>query len=138
MSTAASPGKGVVPMALRPGMVVQELGWDTDTDEDLRGAMMDDLDGEFVYEPLEAVDAVLLWWRAEDGDLSDGLVDALTDLGSDGVIWLLTPKVGRPGYVEPADLSEGAVVAGLALTNSAAVSQDWQAHKLVRPKAGRR
>ena len=42
------------------------------------------------------VDAVLLWWRDEDGDLVDGLVDSLTDLVGGGAIWLLTPKVGRP------------------------------------------
>jgi hypothetical protein len=41
------------------------------------------------------VDAVVLWWRDEDGDLVDGLVDALTDLVGGGAIWLLTPKVGR-------------------------------------------
>ena len=54
------------------------------------------------------------------------------------LLTLLTPKVGRSGYVDPSDLAEGALTAGLSLTKSAAVSRDWQAHKLVRPKGGRR
>jgi len=129
---------GVAALNLGPGAVVQELGWDEDVDEPLRAAILDVIESEFVYEADEAVDVVLLWWRDQDGDLVDGLVDALTDLNSRGVIWLLTPKVGRPGYVDPTDLSEGALTAGLALANPASVSRDWQAHKLVRPKGVRR
>jgi hypothetical protein len=49
-------------------------------------------------------------------------------------LWLLTPKVGRPGHVAQADLQEGAVTAGLALTTSPTVSKTWACHKLVRPK----
>jgi hypothetical protein len=50
----------------------------------------------------------------------------------------MTPKVGRDGYVDASELAEGAVTAGLSLTNSASVSSDWAANKLVRPKASRR
>jgi hypothetical protein len=91
-----------------------------------------------VEEAVEPVDLVLLWWRNGDGDLVDGLVDALTDLTSSGYIWLMTPKVGRDGYVDAADLAEAAVTAGLAQTTSASVSADWAATKLVRPKGSRR
>jgi hypothetical protein len=77
---------------------------------------------------------VLLWWRDEDGDLVDGLVDALTDLVGGGAIWLLTPKVGRPNAVDPTDIAEAAPVAGLAQTTTAAVSKDWSATRLVTPK----
>jgi hypothetical protein len=125
-------------MGFEPGVAVQELGWDSDADEQLRDEIQDLIGEEFVYEALEAVDVVLLWWRAEDGDLADGLVDALTDLTDHGRIWLLIPKVGRAGYVEPTDLAEAALTAGLALANPASVSADWQAHKLVRPKGVRR
>ena len=119
------------------GMLVQEVGWDEDVDADLRDDIMDTIDAEMVEEPLEAVDAVVLWWREEDGDVADGLVDALRDLSSKGCIWLFTPKVGRPGYVDPADIAEGTLTAGLTLANPASVSKDWQAQKVVRPK-GRR
>ena len=120
------------------GLAVQELGWDDDVDETLRDAIMDAIDGDLLYESNEAVDAVLLWWRDSDGDIVDGLVDALTDLSPSGYIWLLSPKVGRADYLDPTDLAEGALTAGLALANPATVSANWQAQKLVRPKGTRR
>ena len=121
-------------MGLSKGMVVQELGWDADVDDDLRNDIMDAIDADLVEEALEAVDMVLLWWREEDGDVTDGLVDSMTDLSSAGVIWLLTPKVGRDGYIDPADLAEGTSTAGLTLSAPANLAKDWQRHKIVRPK----
>ncbi|SDU92010.1 Protein of unknown function [Microlunatus sagamiharensis] len=125
-------------LGLTAGQVVQEIGWDDDVDEDLRLAVEDAVGGELVEEAVEAVDVVLLWWREEDGDLVDGLVDSLTDLADTGHIWLMTPKVGRDGYVDASDLSEAAITAGLAQTVSATVSTDWAATKLVRPRGTRR
>jgi hypothetical protein len=123
---------------LKPGMVVQELGWDDDVDQELRSgieaivgsALVDDEYGD-------VVDAVLLWWRDEDGDLVDGLVDSLTDLAEGGDIWLLTPKVGRPNYVDASEISEAAPTAGLSTTTSLAAGRDWTATKLVSPKSAR-
>ncbi len=84
-------------LGLKPGMVVQELGWDEDTDDELRVAIEDVIDASMVDGDYgNVVDAVLLWWRNDDGDLVDGLVDTLADLVGGGSIWLLTPKVGRP------------------------------------------
>jgi hypothetical protein len=118
------------------GMVVQELGWDDDTDDNLRLAIEDCIDADLVDGDFgNVVDAVILWWRADDGDLVDGLVDALTDLVGGGAIWLLTPKIGRPGAVEAADITEAAPIAGLAQTTTAAVSKDWTATRLVAPKS---
>jgi hypothetical protein len=125
-------------LGLTEGMIVQELGWDSDVDDQVRVMIEDSIDGELVEEAVEAVDLVLLWWRDGDGDLVDGLVDALPDLSDSGFIWLMTPKVGRSGYVDAADLAEAAVTAGLALTNTAGVSSDWAATRLVRPRGGRR
>jgi Protein of unknown function (DUF3052) len=125
-------------LGLSRGLVVQELGWDEDVDDDVRLMIEDAIDGELVEEAMEAVDLVLLWWRDGDGDLVDSLVDALTDLTGAGYIWLMTPKVGRSGYVDAADLAEAAVTAGLALTSSVPVSSDWTATKLVRPRGTRR
>lgn len=117
------------------GMVVQELGWDEDTDDSLREAIENSIDSDMVDGDYgNVVDAVVLWWRADDGDLVDGLVDALTDLVGGGMIWLFTPKVGRPGEVEPADITEAAPIAGLALTTTAAVGADWMGTRLVAPK----
>lgn len=122
-------------LGLKPGMVVQELGWDDDTDDRLRTAIEDFLGADLVDGDYgDVVDAVVLWWRTDDGDLVDGLVDALTDLVGGGAIWLLTPKVGRPNSVDAADIAEAAPVAGLARTTSAVVSPDWAATQLVAPK----
>ncbi|MBA3783046.1 MAG: DUF3052 domain-containing protein [Nocardioides sp.] len=122
-------------LGLKQGMVVQELGWDNDTDDELRMSVEDTIDADMVDGDYgNVVDAVLLWWRDDDGDLVDGLVDALTDLVGGGAIWLLSPKVGRPGSVEAADIAEAAPIAGLAQTTTAPVSKDWQATRLVAPK----
>jgi hypothetical protein len=131
-----SPGGGK--LGLTGGLVVQELGWDEDVDDDLRIAVEDAINGELIEEAVEAVDVVLLWWRDDDGDLVDGLFDAMTDLAGSGHIWLMTPKVGRGGYIDAADIAEAAVTAGLAQTVTARVSADWSATKLVRPKGARR
>lgn len=122
-------------LGFKPGMVIQELGWDDDTDDDLRVAIENCIDADLVDGDYgNVVDAVLLWWRDDDGDLVDGLVDALTDLVGGGAIWLLTPKVGRSNAVDAADIAEAAPIAGLAQTTTAAVSKDWQATRLVAPK----
>jgi hypothetical protein len=122
-------------LGFKPGMVIQELGWDEDVDDDLRVQIEDAVDGDLVDgEYGNVVDAVILWWRDEDGDLPDALMDALTDLVGGGVIWLLSPKVGRANAVDPADIAEAAQVAGLATTSTAGVSKDWAATRLVAPK----
>jgi len=118
-----------------PGSVVQELGWDDDVDDQVRVQIEDAIDGDMVDGDYgNVVDAVVLWWRSDDGDLVDALVDALTDLASGGAIWLLTPKVGRPNAVDAADVTEAAPVAGLSVTTTTGVSQDWSATRLVAPR----
>ncbi|MCY7397132.1 MAG: DUF3052 domain-containing protein [Nocardioides sp.] len=122
-------------LSITPGMVVQELGWDKDADDAVRVSIEDTIDADMVDGDYgNVVDAVLVWFRNEDGDLVDGLVDALTDLVGGGSIWLLTPKVGRPNAVDPADIAEAAPIAGLAQTTTAAVSKDWSATRLLAPK----
>ena len=86
----------------------------------------------------DVVDVVLLWWRDGDGDLVDALVDALAPLADNGVIWLLTPKAGRTGHVEPSDISEAAPTAGLQQTSSISAGRDWNGARLVAPKAARK
>ena len=139
-STTGGPSAPAAPgpadrLGITAGMVVQELGWDNDVDVDLRISVEDTIDGDMVDGDYgNVVDVVLLWWRADDGDLVDGLVDSLTDLVGGGAIWLLTPKVGRPGAVDPADIAEAAPIAGLSQTTTAAASKDWSATRLVAPR----
>lgn len=134
MSSTAAAGPADR-LGFKPGMVIQELGWDNDTDDELRVAIEDAIDADLVDgEYGNVVDAVILWWRDDDGDIVDGLVDTLTDLVGGGTIWLFTPKVGRPGAVDAADIAEAAPVAGLTQTTSATVSKDWMATRLLAPK----
>jgi hypothetical protein len=120
------------------GTVVQELGWDEDVDDELRVQIENSIDADLVDGDYgNVVDSVLLWWRDDDGDLVDALVDSLTDLVDGGVIWLLTPKVGRPQAVDPADIAEAAPIAGLSTTTTVPVSRDWAATRLVAPKGSR-
>ena len=125
-------------LGIKPGQVVQELGYDEDVDEDLRDAVAG-VDGvELVDEDYDdVVDVVLLWWRDGDGDLVDALVDALTPLAAGGHIWLLTPKAGRENHVEPSDIGEAAPTAGLSQTSSVSAGRDWSGTRLVAPKARR-
>ena len=73
VSSTAGPEELKAPagnkLSLAPGMVVQELGWDSDVDDDVRVMIEDSIDGELIEEAVEAVDVVLLWWREGDGDL---------------------------------------------------------------------
>lgn len=124
-------------MALRPGQVVQELGWDEDCDDDIRLAIEAATGTELVDVADDVADAVLLWWRDGDGDLVDALVDALTDLADGGHVWLLTPKVGRDGYVEPSDVADAAPTAGLTTTSTVPLTDRWSAIKLVAARAAR-
>jgi hypothetical protein len=123
-------------LGIKPGQVVQEIGYDTDCDEQLRDAITDVEDVDLVDEDYDGVvDVVLMWYREGDGDLVDALVDATPLLADGGYIWLLTPKAGRPGHVEPSDIGEAAPTAGLSQTSSVSAATDWSGSRLVTPKA---
>lgn len=118
-------------LGFEPDTVIQELGWDDDVDEEMRVAIEKLTGSELVDgDHGDVVDGVILWWRDEDGDLVDALVDTLRDLVEGGPVWLFTPKVGRPGYVEGADISEAAPVAGLSTTTTSSASAEWASTKL--------
>lgn len=142
MSATADHAEGdravAAKLGLRPGQVVQEIGWDDDCDDELRESVEAVTGNELVDEDYgEVVDAVLLWWRDDDGDLVDALVDALTALADGGTIWVLTPKAGREGHVEPSDISEAAPTAGLSQTSSISAARDWSGARLVAPRSRR-
>jgi hypothetical protein len=122
-------------LGIRPGEVVQEVGYDADSDEELRAAIRGLQDVEMVGVDFEdVVDVVILWWRDGDGDLTDALVDALSPLADGGSIWLLTPKPGRQGYVEPSEIGDAAPTAGLSRTSSVSAARDWLGIRLSAPK----
>jgi hypothetical protein len=131
-------GPGVaVRMGLKRDMLVMEMGYDEDVDQDLRDQIEDACGEQLLDEDSdEVVDVVLIWFREDDGDLTDLLVDAIGPLADEGVIWLLTPKRGRPGHVEASDISEAASVAGLSETTIITISADWSGSRLVGRKSG--
>jgi hypothetical protein len=129
---------GAERLGIKSGQVVQEIGYDDDSDDVLRDAIVGVEGVELVGEDYDdVVDVVLMWYRDGDGDLVDSLVDALTPLADGGYIWLLTPKAGRPGHVEPSDIGEAAPTAGLSQTSSVSAGRDWSGTRLVAPKARR-
>lgn len=137
VAAAGGAGKAGVAekLGIRRDMVVQELGWDEDVDDEVRADIENASGGELLDEDAdEIVDVVLLWWRDDDGDLVDALVDARAPLADDGVIWVVTPKTGRDGHVEPAEIAEAAPTAGLAQTSNVSVDEDWAGTRLAAPR----
>ncbi|MEU9212537.1 DUF3052 domain-containing protein [Streptomyces sp. NPDC048415] len=125
-------------LGFEPGQVVQEIGFDDDVDHELREGIESLIGQDLVDEDYDDVaDVVLLWFRDEDGDLTDALVDAIGLLEDGGMIWLLTPKTGRDGYVEPSDISDAAQTAGLSQTKSISVGKEWSGTRLATPKSKR-
>lgn len=125
-------------LGVAAGAVVQEIGYDDDCDEDLRRSVIERSGQDLVdLNHVDVVDVVLLWWREDDGDLVDALVDALGPLAANGVIWLITPKAGRPGHVEASDISEAAQTAGLNQTTTISAGRDWSGARLVARGARR-
>lgn len=142
MSATAGQAQGQRDLAerlgIKPGLVVQEIGYDDDCDEDLRESIRQAEGVELVDEDYDdVVDVVLLWWRDGDGDLVDALVDATTLVAAGGQIWLLTPKAGREGHVEPSDIGEAAPTAGLSQTSTVSACREWTGTRLVAPKTRR-
>jgi hypothetical protein len=125
-------------LSFTAGQIVQEVGFDADCDIELRAAVVDIIGSDLVdmdYD--EVVDAALLWFREEDGDLTDALVDAISPLADQGVVWLLTPKPGREGHIEPEDITDAAQTAGLRQTSTISAGENWQGTRLVAPRAKR-
>ena len=76
-------------LGLQVGDTVGESGYDDDVDHELRDAIADAIDAELLDDDSdEVLAAVLLWWREDDGDLTDALIDAVPLLAPGGVIWL--------------------------------------------------
>ncbi|MGW6427048.1 DUF3052 domain-containing protein [Nocardia sp. NPDC055053] len=135
MVAAADAQNYAQKLGISHGLVVQELGWDEDTDDALRAEIEEVSGGEMVdVDSDEVVDAVLLWWREGDGDLADELMDAIGPLADEGFIWVLTPKTGQSGHVDPSEIAEAAPTAGLTQTSTISLGS-WTGSRLVQPKA---
>lgn len=126
-------------MGIASGHLILEAGYGSDCDESVRNAIINSSGNDLLSGEInEVVDSVVLWWREDDGDLIDELVDGLTYLAENGALWLLTPKAGRAGHVEPSDIQDAAPIAGLSVTSSFPVASDWTATKIVARKSSKK
>jgi len=126
-------------MGMKKGDLILEVGRGEDSDNTVRDELRAITETDFLdSHSQEVVDAVLIWWREGDGDLVDELMDSLTYLSDSGAIWVLTPKVNREGHVEPSDIQDAALTAGLSQTSTISVAPDWCATRLVARKSGKR
>lgn len=129
-----------VSLGFAPGQIVQEFYVDDDADQGLRSLIEEETGSELVDPDYgDVVDGAVVWWRADDAeeeDLADLLVDALTNLDDGGLIWVFIPKPGRPGTVVVADVEDAAKTAGLHSTSAASVGSDWAGIRLTaRPRS---
>jgi len=119
-------------LGLASGMIVQEFGYDDDVCDALRDAIVTATGEALVDEDYgDVTDAVLVWFRDGDDDLTDLLVDVQSLLDSGGDVLLLTPKAGKTGHVHPRDVQESASLAGLHATSTMVVDGSWTATQLV-------
>ena len=131
-------GSGADRLGFAAGQVVQEFGWGDDVDDALRSAVEGVIGSELVDEDFDDVtDGVILWWRQDDGDLTDALVDVRAALDDGGLIWLFTRKAGRDGHVGHSEIEEAATTAGLHATSTLAIAADWSATRLGTRSRGR-
>ncbi len=138
MSVSSQALERATRLSFSAGQIVQEIGYDTDCDADLREAIVEIIGSDLVDIDFdEVVDAALFWFREDDGDLTDALVDVISPLADQGVVWLLTPKPGREGHIEPEDITEAAQTAGLRQTSTISAGENWQGTRLVAPRAKR-
>lgn len=118
-------------LGFSPGQIVQEFGYDDDVDHDLRDGIEDIVGEELEDEDShEIVDAVVMWWRDGDGDLTDALVDTLRNIEPGAPVWVMNPKAGRPGHVMPGEIQESAGIAGLRVMSTVTLAPDWTGTRL--------
>lgn len=133
--TSGRAAAAVSRLGLSAGDIAGEVGYDDDVDEALRTGIEKAVGSELLDGSADEVfDAVLLWWRADDGDLTDELVDVSTVLADDGVVLLATPRPGFSGFVDAAEVNDAADTAGLGRPSSGQPAGDWVVAKLTRSK----
>ena len=122
-------------MGFKEEQVIQEFGWDEDVDENLRQAIMDQIDDDLADEDFTGMsDGALIWWRDDDGnadDLSDLLMDAMGNMDEGGRIWVLSPIASDPQAVDPRLIEEAAKTAGMNPTTSEVGSPQWAGTQIV-------
>lgn len=133
MSSTAddSATQAVARLGFTAGQVIQELNYDDDVDGDVRTGIEAVTGTELVDEDYDDVtDGAIIWFREDDGDLTDALVDATSVLEDSGPIWVFSPKAGRTGHVTHSDIEEAATTSGLHAMSTFSIGPDWSATRL--------
>ncbi|WP_062289318.1 DUF3052 domain-containing protein [Demequina phytophila] len=122
----------VAKLGLKSGQIIQEFGFDDDTDADFRAAIESITGEDLVDEDYgDVTDGTLVWFRDGDDDLADLLMDAQTLLDDGAAVCVCVPKAGQDGHVLPRDVQEAASVAGLHATSTFVIGSEWTATYLV-------
>ena len=130
--------QAVTRLGFTSGQVIQELNYDDDVDEAVRRGIEAVTGTELVDEDYDDVtDGAVIWFREDDGDLTDALVDATSVLEDSGPIWVFSPKSGRPGHVSHSDIEEAATTSGLHAMTTFAIGPDWSATRLATRGRGK-
>ncbi|WP_084626780.1 DUF3052 domain-containing protein [Demequina aurantiaca] len=117
---------------LDKGHIIQEFGYDDDVEKELRVGIEDATGEAIVFEDFgDVTDGALVWFRDGDEDLADLLMDAQALLDDGASMWVLTPKKGVAGHVEPRIVGESASLAGLHATSTFVVGDSWSCTQLV-------
>lgn len=131
--SATSGDSGTIArLGLRPGLVIQEFGYDDDCDESFRESIESATGEDLVDEDYgDVTDGAIVWYREGDDDLADLLMDVQSLLDDGACVWLLTPKTGVSGHVDAREVGEASSLAGLHATSTFVIGEGWAATQLV-------
>ena len=122
-------------LGIKPGHAIATVAGAGPLDEGLRDRVL----GRTGRPPAgddEAADVVLA--TADDATDAVALLERWKlRLRPNGGIWLLTPKRGRPGYVDQRELIPAGLAAGLVDNKSCSISEETSAMRFVIRRADR-
>ncbi|MFC8045522.1 DUF3052 family protein [Nocardia sp. NPDC057353] len=110
------------------GQVVREIGYAEDADRELRGRV-EAITGRVLTGPggTRCPDGLLVWLRADGTDPVELLLGCGEAMTPRTRLWVLTPKVDRPGHLDPLAVVDAAGRAGLNWVGRVDVFDDWNA-----------
>ncbi|MFC3965012.1 DUF3052 family protein [Nocardia jiangsuensis] len=110
------------------GQLVREIGCADDADREVRGRVEAitgrSLTGSGGH---RCPDGLLVWLRAGEGDPVQVLLGCGEAMTARSRLWVLTPKVDRPGHLDPLAVVDAAGRAGLHRVGRVDVFDDWNA-----------
>ena len=135
----AAANSAVTKLGFTAGLVVQEFGYDSDVDDDLRIAIEDvigsELEDEDYRRRRRRRHALVARGRRRPRRRRSSTPSPTWPSAAHRPA---LPKSGRPGHVEASDIEEAALTAGLHASGIVSACADWTGTRLVAPKTARR